>query len=499
MGIFRTYFDKDTTIIRNSCVNTGRNPIIELYHGGSTDVDKLTFTRYIFDVDLSIISGKTVTKDILNNGLTHTLKITNTSAFDVEKCCPKYSSVYGEANRSTGFDLILFKVPQNWVEGTGYDYVYSKTLCDNTNKTYCEGPTNWFNTNEMVTWYNEGIYSGDPTTYISSGATGTTSLIIGTQHFPKGNENINIDITDYINSIIFSGETNYGLGVAFEYPLEMTTNPCLEYVGFFGKETNTVYEPYIETTWDDLIQDDRNSFYLDKTNNLCLYVNAGGQSTNLDTLPSSVTIIDHNENEYTTIPQSGITQVSRGVYCVSVNVPYEPTSGYCGNIMFNDVWSGISINNRNLGDITMDFIVRDSGEYFSVGSTNESLNNGLGVNGTLSIYDYKLSFSGIKRREKIKRGDTRRVNVDALIPFSLNKKDTLDQLYYRIFIKEGQTQIDYIGWTDINRAVDGNFFIVDTSWFITNDYFLEVKVVSGNETKTFDDILQFEIVNEKTF
>ena len=35
MSIYRTYFDKDAVIIRNSCANTGRNPIAEIYHGGS--------------------------------------------------------------------------------------------------------------------------------------------------------------------------------------------------------------------------------------------------------------------------------------------------------------------------------------------------------------------------------------------------------------------------------------------------------------------------------
>ena len=68
---------------------------------------------------------------------------------------------------------------------------------------------------------------------------------------------------------------------------------------------------------------------------------------------------------------------------------------------------------------------------------------------------------------------------------------------YRIFSREGNTQIDYIGWTEINRAFDGNYFLMDTSWFIPNDYYLELKIESGSEIRTYDDVIKFEIVSEK--
>ena len=35
MSLIRTYFSKDTVIVKNSCVNTGANPVVELFHGGS--------------------------------------------------------------------------------------------------------------------------------------------------------------------------------------------------------------------------------------------------------------------------------------------------------------------------------------------------------------------------------------------------------------------------------------------------------------------------------
>ena len=73
MSILRTYFNKDAVIVKDSCVNTGRNPIAELFHGGSTDFNKLTYSRYIFNLDLTDLQNKIQTKEYGLSGLTHKL------------------------------------------------------------------------------------------------------------------------------------------------------------------------------------------------------------------------------------------------------------------------------------------------------------------------------------------------------------------------------------------------------------------------------------------
>ena len=291
--------------------------------------------------------------------------------------------------------------------------------------------------------------------------------------------------------------TKYGFGLAFDYPQEILTDEDTFYVGFFGKDTNTVYEPFLETKYNNTIKDDRNHFYLDKTNKLYLYTNSGGEPTNATF--TNVIIKDHNDNTYLTIPSSGITKQDCGVYYVEFIVPNSPVSGYCGNIMFTDTWTDVTINGNNIGDSEQEFILREGNSYCTVGTTMASGANGLGVGSStnLSIYDYQFHVSGIKNQEKIKRGDTRRLNVEARVPLTLDQVGVLDKIYYRIYVREGNTQIDYIDWTEVSRAFDGNFFLVDTSWFIPNDYYLEVKIESGDEIRTYDKVIKFEIVSEK--
>lgn len=497
MSIYRTYFNKDTTIIRNSCANTGRNPIAEIYHGGSNNVNDLQFSRYIFNLDLTEIIDRVNSKEYALSGLTHEIKITNTSCFDQELFCKTVASSCGDVKRATSFDLILFEVPETWDEGNGYDYIPQRSnTCDLGDKAYCDGPANWEERMFNTAWSQLGVYT-DPTMWYSgstSGYTGTTiNLIKGTQHFDHGNENLCIDITNYVNDLISSGITEVNLGVAFEYSEEQTLQEDICYVGFFTRDTQTVYEPFMESIYNDLIKDDRCEFHLDKSNRLHLFVNAGGERVNASI--SGVTIYDQNEEVYQTFGPNEIKQVTTGVYYVEFSVSSDPTSGYCGNIQFMDVWEDVTVNGRNLGNIELDFVIKDDESYYNIGSGDKS-GRGVGNSRNISIYDYHFSFSGIKRKEKIKRGDTRRVDIDATIPFTSNHKP-LDKISYRIYIKEGETQIEYIPWKEVNRTEDSNYFLIDTSWFIPNDYYMEFKIESGSELRTYHDIIQFEIVSEK--
>ena len=118
--VVKTYFDKNNTIILNSFTNTGRNPVTELYYGGSDAHQQ--FTRYLFFFDVTRLkayyTGSTF-PDITK--LTHTLKMTNTGSLD-KALVGQDTNTCVNKERSTSFDLILFPITQFWEEGIGYDY-----------------------------------------------------------------------------------------------------------------------------------------------------------------------------------------------------------------------------------------------------------------------------------------------------------------------------------------------------------------------------------------
>ena len=53
MSVYKSYFNRNNTLVYNSYANTGRNPIVELFFGR---VDNVLlpkgFSRFIFDIYL---------------------------------------------------------------------------------------------------------------------------------------------------------------------------------------------------------------------------------------------------------------------------------------------------------------------------------------------------------------------------------------------------------------------------------------------------------------
>lgn len=460
--VLRTYFDRNNTIIYNSVTNTGRNPVTELFYGGRDAENK--YSRFLFYFDESnlrdLYTGGTYT-DLTK--LKHTLRLTNTGAFDKQLLG---STTCDGKNRACSFDLILFPINQSWDEGNGYDYESSNIIFGDQSINSC--PSNWVNSQTNIQW------SGGNGTYTGS----TTPLAV--IHFEQGNENINLDISDIVNGYI-TGNTNNGLGLAFVRSLELTETSSYNYVGFFTRHTQTFYEPYVETVYNCHIQDDRANFYLDKTNKLYLYVNLGGEPTNLDTNPS-VQILNNDGVIYSSITSSAVTHVTKGVYCVEVNIPTSSAATDC--YIFNDVWSGITINGVSRPDITLDFELVDSSKYYNIGN-NDTMPQ-----------KYAFNVSGIRREEKIKRGDIRRVTVTARIPYTTNQTSVIDGLQYRLYVKEGRNELTVIDYQDVERSFNYNYFLLHTESLIPNTYYLDVKVISNNEVTTIKDTLSFDIVSQ---
>lgn len=457
MSTFKSYFSKNNTIISNSPTNTAKNPVSELFYGGF-------YSRMLLQIDLSELIDRINQGYINRNSIQkHTLKLTNTIN-------PTDSSFFNEhldftTKRASSFSLIAFKIEQDWDEGTGYDYTDTRSQFPHQN-TYSDNASNWYYSDSLTLWTNEGVRDN--------------STIIATQHFDNGNENVEMDITDFINNILDGNETNYGIGISFDVPYELVNNlDSYRTVSFFSKYTQTFFEPFLETTFDDHFVDNRNDFYEGVVRNLILYVNQGNEPVNLDSNPT-VDIIDGDNFIYQDLVT---THVSKGIYKVSFSVDGQRCPA---PKILNDVWKGLTIGGYEINDISQEFTLRSASEFFNIG-TDE-----------LNPSNYTYSFTGLKREEKIVRGDIRKVYVDVKVPFMYDERVQIDGLKYRIYVKEGNTSIDVIEWTDINRAYNANYFLLDTSMLIPNkEYNLDLQLITNREINTYRKEISFYVVNEK--
>ena len=55
MSIINSYFSRNNTIVYDSYVNTGRNPVMQLYYGDGGIANPVGYSRFIFDLNLILL------------------------------------------------------------------------------------------------------------------------------------------------------------------------------------------------------------------------------------------------------------------------------------------------------------------------------------------------------------------------------------------------------------------------------------------------------------
>ena len=109
------FLDKCNTIIENSEVNTGLNPVGELNAGKfisrmlihfNIDLLKEDFNDNIMDLD----------------GIKHILKMKNCGNINLPTFNDEIYNEYDKKTRASSFDIVAYKVPFEWDGGRGFDY-----------------------------------------------------------------------------------------------------------------------------------------------------------------------------------------------------------------------------------------------------------------------------------------------------------------------------------------------------------------------------------------
>lgn len=469
--VTRTFLDKSTTITRDDSYNYGLNPVCMLNYGAMV-------SRFLvhFNVDKvrELIEDGTY---LHTDKLTHTLRMKNCGSINADKHTEKIPStdVNGVKDRATSFTVLAFKVPQYWDEGVGFD---------SPNEYWIEGKgglsqngATWANATNEDTWPEEGIYSND-TMYAEYDRykNGQESIIVAEQHFDHGNEDLKLDLTEYVKGLL-DGDEDFGLCIAFVPELEDRVGKYTQYVGFFNNKTNTAFEPVLETRYNHAIIDNRHNFRAGVKNKLCLYTKIGEELVNLDHLPKCTVEIGNVTLEPTPVRES------KGVYSIEIDLPL---SEYRGARLLYDEWSDITYQGNDMGTIELDSEIHygfDGSGLDPIKSITQQLN--------------PICF-GVDDMEELQKGERRNVYVYFQIPYKHAEYTLVKNAQYMIHLKDAKNIVSVVDWDDMNMVAKYNTFAIDTGGFVPGHYFVDIKMNVNNNIQIFPDRLQFIVCSNTT-
>lgn len=469
--VTKTYIEKSNTIYEKNCVNVGFNPVSEISFGKEKSRTIMYFNH---EKVKKMVEDKTY-YDI--NKLKHVLKITNTASFDDDIIFRHCGNIINEENkkRANSFDLVFFTIPQEWDRGLGYSYkkdFFKKRY--NEENLSIEG-SNWYNSRNKIKWYEEGIYSTDTISKeIDKFLENKESIVFGYQHFELGNENIELDITKLFNDFILNKKNNNGFCIAFSPMFEYDKDKEINSVFFFNNNTNSFFEPYVETTYEDYIKDDRSNFYLDKNNRLYFYASVASKKVNLDKIPRCTI----NNVEYE------VKYQEKGVYYVDVMLTSDL---YEKDTMLYDVWDNIFYNGRDFGTVELYFTTKDNGEYYSFGLPNNNEYEGRVIP---HVY-------GINENEDLKPCEIKKINIDCKIEYTNIQKHSIEGLEYRLYVKDLTKEYDVISWKPVEIGYNENYFLINTNELKPSTYYVDIRVNDGSEISVYKEKLIFNIISEK--
>ena len=283
MGIKRFFATKNNTITnaykadlstRATGSNMGASDILEVFH------------IYGQASTASAAPGVRVTAHELSRVLIEFPVLTELSASRDDEILPAsgnvdfYLRLFDASHTETtptNVTIVAAAVTKDWTQGTGLD---TTTYKDN-------GASNWVKASDSVFW---AVSGGDYAT--GSGGQSpdlTDNLYVQSQYFTSGIENLNIKVTDLVESWLNKTTDHYGFGVFLSGSHE--SGSTSQYTKkFFASGTEYFFNrPVLEARWDGSRQDDFSNFFLsssrataaDNLNTIYFYNYIRGQLTNL--------------------------------------------------------------------------------------------------------------------------------------------------------------------------------------------------------------------------
>ena len=459
MGLFRIFPLKDTTItnahvpndlaVRGTGSNFGADPSLEVFaRKAEISSGSIELSRALLRFNVTELSGKIYTDKVIpSSSVSYFLKMFN---------------MQHDETVPTSYDLFVYPLSQSWDEGTGLNMNF-----------WSDGYANWLSASSTQTWTTTG------SDFL------TTNYGSGSQHFDRGSEDLEVNITDVIINWLTGTLPENGIVVKMGNT-EETNGVSYFRKAFHSRESKFIDRlPYVEARWNDVIKDNRNNLAYDQNNKLYMYNFIRGVLTNV-TEPVYVRIQDHvvgiSASFSSTITASF---VSVGTYSASLNVKH--TASFSSS--WYDIW-----HSGSYAYMTGTFIPR-SLTGSATGDHDELVVN-------ISNLKRKYSTSEKARLNALVTKRNRKTHIGVVATGSLNiQKEMMDTMYYSIINYEtGETVIPFatgsVPHTQLSYDNSGNYFEVYMNSFVPGFMYEVLFLIKENgEDKLVQGDFKFKVVS----
>jgi hypothetical protein len=389
----------------------------------------------------------------------------------------------------TDYKISVSAVSQSWQEGEGL----ALELGQYKDLTRGNPGANWMSASNTTAWTTVG---GD---YLTGSATAVNLIFskVVDQSFTTGLEDIEVDVSDFVEKWIAGAIGNYGFGVFLSSSYEayfssstaLPTGSVLQNVNgatdsyytkrFFARGSQYWFKrPVLEARWDDSVKDNRGGFYYSSSlapasenlNTIYLYNYVRGRLRNIPVIGTGEILVSLFSGSYDNSSPSGsklvlhngkynVTggYVSTGIYSASIAI----TAASTPLTALYDVW-----HSGNVGESTTGV------EYFTGSMTPLSLNGAQSAAKPV----YYLNITNL--RDKYRADETARFNLYVrnkywnptiyTVAQSSPPTTTIPSASYRVYrVLDSYEAVPYGTGSDLHTVlsydVSGNYFDFDMS------------------------------------
>jgi hypothetical protein len=480
MGHSRAFAEKDTFITEYTLTaNNGLNPVLETWTKYDPLKSKKDWARILIKFSLS-----SITAGVVNLGtLPDPREDSSVSAFINMK-----SVKHGESI-AENFDIWALPLTASWSEGKGLD-------SDNFSHS---GFADAVSASNTTPWTNNNGLSGGAV--IQGAHNKIWDSNSGTQYFDHGEENLKIDVTNYLKQVLNGNSGDFGFMIRMSDAQEAkdgaeataanvdtsTTGSSWYSKKFYGRETNTTGAPFLSLEWESSIKDDRAHVNFSNSANLFYYNFRNGQLTDLNGVsggfPGHVTISANGQ----AITPAALTasRHSKGVYKINIGTATDEAGtsltginlGASAASAFVDSWTVTSVGN---------FVTN------SFGFTPKLPDNEADRVYTISKYPVRL----INLRSNYEGGSKSHIKVyirdSSAVPTAVTGTTTAMNTFVctdaTYEIREVTTDLVEISEQSMSYDLNGNWFELDTNNLYRGvQYKIVMKLNVRGETFWYDD------------